>query len=85
MVELAGKQVGDYLTHSSGDLMELPVSNDDGIQTGITVIAKLSDDFTHELTDIALCKPTSDEAQLFTNSGFNKTIFLLVATYVRIK
>ena len=33
VVELAGKQVGDNLTDSSGELMELSVLDDDGIQT----------------------------------------------------
>ena len=56
--------------------MELTVSEDDGIQTCITVVAKLSDDITNKLMDIALCGPTSDEAQLLTNSGLkNKQFF----------
>ena len=55
--------------------MELTVSEDDGMQTCIIVVAKLSDDVTNELMDIALCRPTSDEAQLLTNSGLNKHNF----------
>ena len=52
--ELAGKQVGDNLTDGSGELMELIVIDDSGIQTGIAVVAKLFDDVTNELMDIAL-------------------------------
>ena len=82
VVELAGKQVGENLTDSSGELMELTVFDDDGIQTGIAVVAKLFDDVTNELMDIALCRPTSDEAQLFINSDLKKQTIFFISSHL---